>query len=76
MSKVIDETTIIVIQNDVEMPVPKYFTHNRVKVLKEREKMLGQILAKLGPQEKDGVRNSIQKIYIFCHSHCMSYSSP
>ncbi|ELU03195.1 hypothetical protein CAPTEDRAFT_153643 [Capitella teleta] len=39
--------------NDIEMPVPKYFTHERSKALKEREKLLGQILAKLGPQDKD-----------------------
>ena len=43
-------------QNDVEMPVPKYFINERSKVLKEREKALGQILAKLGPQDKDSVR--------------------
>jgi len=40
--------------NDVEMPIPKYFVHERAKTLKEREKLLGQILAKLGPQDKDG----------------------
>ncbi len=43
------------LQNDVEMPVPKYFITERAKALKEREKLLGQILAKLGPQDRDGV---------------------
>ena len=42
-------------QNDVEMPIPKYFINERAKALKEREKVLGQILAKLGPQDKDAV---------------------
>lgn len=42
-------------QNDVEMPIPKYFTNERAKALKEREKVLGQILAKMGPKEKDSV---------------------
>ena len=37
------------------MPIPKYFINERQKALKEREKNLGQILAKLGPQDKDGV---------------------
>ena len=45
----------VCIQNDIEMPIPKYFTHERSKALKEREKLLGQILAKLGPQDKDSV---------------------
>ena len=42
-------------KNDVEMPIPKYFINEKAKTLKEREKLLGQILAKLGPQDKDGV---------------------
>lgn len=37
------------------MPIPKYFTHERAKALKEREKLLGQILAKLGSHDKDAV---------------------
>ena len=45
----------LLLQNDVEMPIPKYFTNERAKALKEREKVLGQILAKLGPQDKDAV---------------------
>lgn len=40
-------------QNDVEIPIPKYFINERMEALKEREKLLGQILTKVGPQEKD-----------------------
>ena len=47
----------LLFQNDMEMPIPKYFTLEKAKPLKEREKLLGQILAKLGPQDKDNVRN-------------------
>ena len=39
------------LQNDVEIPIPHYFVCERAKALKEREKLLGQILAKLGPQD-------------------------
>ena len=39
-------------QNDIEIPVPKYFINERAKVLQEREKVLGQILAKMGPQDE------------------------
>ena len=35
------------------MPIPKYFIHERLKALKEREKILGQILAKLGPKNRE-----------------------
>ena len=50
------------LQNDIEMPIPKYFTHERAKALKEREKLLGQILAKLGPQDKDSVSTIIMSL--------------
>ena len=39
------------LQEDIEIPIPKYFTYENSKVLQEREKMLGGILAKMGPQE-------------------------
>merc|ERR1712157_356042 len=39
-----------------ELPIPKYFINERAKVLKEREKLLGQILARIGPQDKIEVR--------------------
>lgn len=42
-------------QNDVEIPIPKYFTHERLKNIKEREKLLGQVLAKIGPQDLERV---------------------
>jgi hypothetical protein len=37
------------------MPIPKYFVLERAKALQEQEKRLGEILAKLGPQEREGV---------------------
>ena len=42
------------------MPIPKYFIHERMKALKEREKMLGQILAKLGPKNKDDAVDEVK----------------
>jgi len=44
-----------IFQNDVEMPIPKYFVLERAKALKEREKLLSQILSRLGSQDKDVV---------------------
>ena len=44
------------LQNDVEMPIPKYFVLEKAKALKEREKLLGQILSRLGAQDRDTVR--------------------
>ena len=46
-------------KNDVEIPIPKYFINERAKNLKEREKLLGQILAKIGPQDQDRVSDSM-----------------
>lgn len=34
----------------MELPIPHYFINENAKVLKERDKMLGTILAKMGPQ--------------------------
>ena len=46
------------------MPIPKYFINERAKALKEREKLLGSILAKLGPQDKEMVRlNNLKYTY-------------
>lgn len=39
---------------DIEMPIPRYFVLERAKALQEQEKRLGEIIAKLGPQEKEG----------------------
>ena len=55
------------------MPVPKYFTHDKHKILKDREKMLGQILAKLGPQDKDGVRTLLGP-YLLYFQNCSNNS--
>lgn len=38
------------------MPIPKYFVMERAKALKERQKVLEQILAKVRPQDSDMVR--------------------
>jgi len=43
------------LQNDVEMPIPKYFVLEKAKALKEREKLLGQILSRLGEKDRDAV---------------------
>ena len=48
-------------QDDIEIPIPKYFTYENSKVLQEREKMLGGILAKMGPQETTPVSNLLLK---------------
>ena len=37
----------------MEIPIPKYFTNENARILKERDKMLGTILAKKGPQDLD-----------------------
>ena len=55
-----------VLQEDIEIPIPKYFTYENSKVLQEREKMLGGILAKMGPQETTPVSSFI--FLPFCNS--------
>ena len=56
------------LQNDVEIPVPKYFINERAKNLKEREKLLGQVLAKIGPQDGDKVNTFCSPfIYLFIY---------
>lgn len=42
-------------QDDIEVPIPKYFIYENSKELQEREKLLGGILAKMGPQEAHAV---------------------
>ena len=56
------------------MPIPKYFTHERAKALKEREKLLGQILAKLGGSAKEEVRLSSIEIIIIVIVHFLMFS--
>ncbi|XP_044182545.1 dynein regulatory complex protein 11-like [Acropora millepora] len=46
--------------DDIEIPIPKYFTYENSKVLQEREKMLGGILAKMGPQETTPQKEEVQ----------------
>jgi len=45
------------------MPIPKYFVLEKAKALKEREKLLGQILSRLGAQDRDAV--SCQFIHLW-----------
>ena len=40
-----------ILQQDIELPIPRYVISENAKVLKEREKMLGTILARMGPQD-------------------------
>ena len=47
----------LLFQNDIEVPIPKYFLHERQKVLKDREQLLGKILSKMEPTSKDQVFN-------------------
>ena len=42
-------------QDDLELPIPHYFTSENAKVLKERDKLLGTIMARMGPQDTAGV---------------------
>ena len=51
---------MLYLKNDVEIPVPKYFINERAKNLKEREKLLGQVLAKIGPQDGDKEKEEIR----------------
>ena len=51
------------VQNDVEIPIPNYFVNERAKALKEREKLLGQILAKMGPTDNQVI--SFEILHIF-----------
>lgn len=54
---------LLPIQIDVEIPIPHYFVSENAKVLKEREKLLGMILAKLGPQDKADVSQHDENCY-------------
>lgn len=40
----------------MELPVPRYFLSENAKVLKEREKLLGSILAQMEAQDDTKVR--------------------
>ena len=45
------------LQSDLELPIPRYFVSENAKALKDREKLLGTVLAKLGPQGSSDVRS-------------------
>ena len=40
-------------QSDIEIPIPRYFIMENYRELKEREKILGTVLAKMGPTETE-----------------------
>ena len=44
------DTGLFCPQADVELPIPRYFLSENAKVLKEREKLLGSILAQMEAQ--------------------------
>ena len=39
------------LQNDIEIPIPKYFIHENNQAIKEREKMMGTVIAGMKQQE-------------------------
>lgn len=45
------------LQADIELPIPHYFTSENFKVLKERDKLLGTILAHMGPKDASEVHH-------------------
>ena len=42
-------------QADVELPIPRYFISENAKVLKEREKLLGMVLAQMESKDASEV---------------------
>ena len=52
------------IQDDIEIPIPHYFMNENSRVLKERDKMLGTILARKGPLDTAEVNLSIQLVIL------------
>jgi hypothetical protein len=57
------------------MPIPKYFVLERAKALKEREKLLAQILSRLGAQDKDVVCRSSFLNFILIEIPKLYYAS-
>ena len=53
------------IQDDIEIPIPHYFISENSRVLKERDKMLGTILAKKGPLDAAEVNSNLHIIIQF-----------
>uniref|UniRef100_S4R5N9 IQ motif containing with AAA domain 1 n=1 Tax=Petromyzon marinus TaxID=7757 RepID=S4R5N9_PETMA len=49
---------------DLEIPVPKYFINDRLKIIKEREKLLETVLEKMGMED-------IEKIECVIGVHCI-----
>ena len=48
------------VQADLEVPIPRYFVREKMRVLKERERMLAHILAKGGHiEQQEPVRDNV-----------------
>ena len=62
---------IHIVQDDVEVPIPHYFISENSKTLKERDKMLGTILAQMGPQDATEVQCIYLRLWyeLFSHVH-------
>ena len=45
-------------QEDLEVPIPQYFVREKIRVLRDREKMLAHVLAKGGDLEHEPVSNT------------------
>ena len=65
---------MIFFQNDIEIPVPKYFIFENAKAMKEREKLMGSILAKKGPVDTTIVSYTVvlsifQSDHLYCEKH-------
>uniref|UniRef100_A0A671LHW8 IQ motif containing with AAA domain 1 n=1 Tax=Sinocyclocheilus anshuiensis TaxID=1608454 RepID=A0A671LHW8_9TELE len=49
---------------DLEVPIPRYFVREKMRALKEREKMLAHILAKGGRQDTKTVSGPVQSMSV------------
>jgi IQ and AAA domain-containing protein len=44
------------LKNDIEIPIPKYFTLERMEAIKEKEKLLADVLSTMAPKEAPKVK--------------------
>ena len=60
------------LQSDVELPIPRYFTRERAQALRERDKMLGSIIAQMGPTDTAEVSLHVHvHVHVHVYHHCM-----
>jgi hypothetical protein len=55
----------IFLKNDIEIPIPKYFTLERMEAIKEKEKLLADVLSTMAPKEAPKVKIIIIAFKIF-----------